>query len=224
MDKIIFIDIDGVLNALTPYISHAHKEASGFETWEHFQVLREDYPHMFLYQHSYVTKYDINYSPELLLGLESLHSEGVEIRFLTTWGFDANDVFCNKTGFEVGRKWKSYKEFTPSGIFWDNDLIGSWWKHHVLKTALTDNPDKQVVFIDDIALMESSGLYEQSSYAAATRNLIKQHSNFMVVVPNPNIGISKHELETVLSKDFFTNDVFVSDREIGESDMDMLGV
>ncbi len=224
MDKIIFVDIDGVLNALTPYISKAHKEASGFETWKHFEVLREEYPHMFMYQNSYVEKYDINYAPELLQALSSLADEGSEIRFLTTWGLDVHDVFCEKASFGVGRKWKTYKEFTPSSVYWEDDIIGTWWKHHILKTALVDNPDKNIVFIDDIALMKSQNRYFPADYGAATKSMIKQHPNFMVIVPNPNIGISRHELETVLTKDFFMNDIFVSDRVIGASDMDIFDV
>lgn len=204
MKKITVYDLDGVLNPLTARMTEAHVEESGFEDWEPFTLYRVDYPEIFRNAQPFVENFTIHYSKDQLETLRGLVTDDHRAMFLTDWGQEAKTIFCRKTRFDVD--WESPDDFRPDGIFKDNQIVGSWWKHHLLTDILEEDPTRKVVFIDDSALLEG---FRKNHYEV-TKALIQRYPNLMIIVPNPHVGLSKDEIERFLHPSFFENKLFVN--------------
>lgn len=119
----IYLDVDGVLNAVT--FSGVPK---GWQ-WGDVEVVR-------------VNGYLIKYAPAMIERLNALAArDGVRFHWLTTWCQDAPTKLCEAIGLHgqdwpvVGEAEHAKHEFTP------------WWKHTAIKAHHSD--DHPVVWVDD---------------------------------------------------------------------------
>lgn len=115
----IYLDIDGVLNALNK------KFPDTWETWDRKGVMG----------------YPIAFSPDLISSINDIADrEDVEIVWLTTWQHHAAAVFSPEIGVN-GQDWRILYEEVPPTF--------SWWKLIQIQKDLEDNPSSKFIWIDD---------------------------------------------------------------------------
>lgn len=113
-----FLDVDGVINAIP-------QEG---EEWKYESFWAQASNGKFL----------ITYAPELMEFIRTVHESGIaEVRWLTTWGNEANTELCETLGlpqFEVAAT-KNYGD--------------RWWKWVYLADWADENPDTPFIWTDD---------------------------------------------------------------------------
>lgn len=193
MKTILCIDIDGVLNAFSTVTTL--ERATGWTNWKHFSVHKKENPDFFKNESNpQVKSYHITYSLDLLKELERLSKDpNIEIQYLTTWGDYAHTVFAKRTKFDTSRKWKTTNPFNPLSLFSkDNIILGSWWKHHYVYELARENPDKQVIFLDDDILDKHA-----SERNVVSREIVKHVPNVILAHVDLYYGLTKKNLATI---------------------------
>ncbi|RLV50023.1 hypothetical protein D9V37_09145 [Nocardioides mangrovicus] len=123
----LYVDVDGVLNALAP------TSDSGWESYESVVV----------------RGYRIQWSPELVVRLNALAArEDTAMHWLTTWGADAPGALCPALGID-GRDWPVLGpvEHHIGGRSWGGLADGPWWKLEAIAQHLPDGVP--AVWLDD---------------------------------------------------------------------------
>lgn len=127
MSTTIYLDVDGVLNAVTKK-SDALVKATGWAQWETKPV----------------NKYPILWAPELIESLNELAGrEDVTFKWLTTWTHDAAKVLSPAIGIN-GQEWEVL----------DGDLHAwggsrGWWKLEAIRADVEATDPDQFIWIDD---------------------------------------------------------------------------
>jgi hypothetical protein len=150
-----FLDVDGVINAIP-------QEG---EEW--------------LYE-SFVAKgFLITYAPELMTFIKFIHESGiVEVRWLTTWGKDANTELCEKLGlpqFEVAKERDYYGDM--------------WWKWLYLAEWADDNPGTPIIWADDDLR------YEMTARDWAARE--SKYRPILTLSPETTVGLTRDHVAQI---------------------------
>lgn len=126
----IYLDVDGVLNAVT----RQTPEGTGWEMWEKVGV----------------NGYTITYSPELIAGLNEIaEMDDVEIVWLTTWQANAKTMISPAIGLN-GEDWGvALNPDMDAHGFAIHHPFGGWWKMNTLKNHVYTNPVDKIIWIDD---------------------------------------------------------------------------
>ncbi len=178
---LLLLDVDGVLNALG-------------------RPLPERPTYCLGRARSGRGSYEIAWAPEAVARILALHSSGaVEVRWLTTWGHDANGSLRQLLGMpelavagtfdgvsaegEPGREAGSLAAVTPAAR---DGLTGRWWKFDVVAGLLAEDPVRRLVWLDD-------DLAEEDDLARWTR----LQTDALILAPDPLMGLSRHDLQTV---------------------------
>lgn len=132
----IYLDVDGVLNAVTT-ASDRLRKATGWEAWETKPVNR----------------WPILWAPELIAELNELAArEDVTFKWLTTWTDDAAKILSPAIGIN-GQGWEV--------LHGDQHAWGGkhgWWKLEAIRADVeTTNPER-FIWIDDDLSMEGVAL------------------------------------------------------------------
>lgn len=125
--KYLFIDFDGVVNALS-------RQAAS-ESWED---IRQDR----------LLGYPIHYAPELVQGIEQMAAEGVNVVWLTTWceesvgfaklGFDAHPYLGEQARITHGRTWWKWDELQKFLADKASDTLIGWCDDDMFEVATYD--------------------------------------------------------------------------------------
>lgn len=205
MEKLVLIDIDGVLNALCNPANPPRISTHWMGKWSNFTITRDSNPEFFENSNPKTTEYLINFSLELLESLSDLsrgfkaensniddpsneidektHSENlVRFGWLTTWLNSAHEIFCKETGFTEGLNWKVFEGDVNSKI---------WWKLTVVKEILKENPDLHVIFLEDEVDTEDN--------IEDFEKLIEETSRLTVVNPSTYRGLTRNEVSILSS-------------------------
>ena len=149
---VLLLDVDGVLNAF----DRVPAARGGWDDWQHGGATAEG------------TRWPITWSPRVVATLSDWHEQGrVELRWLTTWGHDANDELRRLLGLPELPVAGTYHEAGgPSGAAETggghasvtpaapDPLSGSWWKYDVVVSLLRTEPERRFVWVDDYAFLE----------------------------------------------------------------------
>ena len=135
MSTTIYLDVDGVLNAVSK--RHPSLSATGWDKWETAPV----------------NGWPILWSPELIAELNELAArDDVTFKWLTTWTDDAAKVLSPAIGIK-GQEWEV--------LHGDQHAWGGrrgWWKLEAIRADVeATNPDL-FIWIDDDLSMESEAL------------------------------------------------------------------
>lgn len=122
----IYLDVDGVINAVTDTIPDWGWDCE---------------PQIFKYRHAFT----ITVAPPLVQRLNSLAARrDVQFHWLTTWLRDAPSVLCDEIGL-CGQDWPVLGEYDYRGG--DRKMSDtSWWKGHAVIREAGTNP---LIWIDD---------------------------------------------------------------------------
>jgi hypothetical protein len=130
-----FLDIDGVINAITYACPEGFEEGSASPGEPH-------------------GSYPIHWNPYIIEAINEMHDKGwVEVQWLTTWGSGANGELRELVGlqeFTVAAEpplyaWGSYNKNSYTTM----DDRPSWWKHAVVQDFHAKNPSRKIVWTDD---------------------------------------------------------------------------
>lgn len=190
---LLLLDVDGVLNALGRPLpqqpTYRTGRASGMDR-----------------------TFEIAWAPEVVARLVALHTDGLaEVRWLTTWGHDANaslrrliampDLAVAGTyddadrqddaglpedadpGAATGPQPGSLAAVTPAAR---DGLTGRWWKFDVVRSLIAEDPERRLVWLDD-------DLEQEPDLAAWTR----RQTDALVLSPDPLTGLTPDDLDRV---------------------------
>lgn len=168
----IYVDVDGVLNALHPY-GHTPAqiaEASGWEEWRSERIMG----------------YIITWSVELIKELNNLAArEDIEFVWLTTWRGEA----CSKLSpiLELdGQQWRFLTDGgEATGRLWGVPG-GAWWKLAEIRKDVRHDPVDHIIWIDDDLPLHPDALQWASERGVVT------------VAPSKNYGLTRTELDGIL--------------------------
>lgn len=155
----IYLDVDGVLNAVT---LNPPTDA-GWDEW----------------QYAVVNGFGITYAPELIARMNALaERDDVTMHWLTTWEHDASNILASAIGLN-GERW------TVLGTekHYSKELAGGWWKHHALVDYFPGRECRAVWIDDDISFDRAAQewanqyadrllLVSPSTYRGITRELM----------------------------------------------------
>lgn len=114
----------------------------------------------------------ITFAPELMAGIRELHeSAAVEIRWLTTWGPDANDGLRELLGLP---------EFAVAGT---PEYASAWWKLPCAVRAVEER--RPVIWTDD------------DLDASDTARRWASNVGMLAIAPDPAVGLTPADLETI---------------------------
>ncbi len=131
MTPLLFLDVDGVLNALTD-----NPDPSIWPDWQHTQVRNR------------INSFPICWSPSVVARLVGWHKEGLaEIHWLTTWLGDANGELGTRLGLPQWPVVGSHLTEDPARSS-GGDPFG-WWKADLVDEILAHDPKRPFVWLDD---------------------------------------------------------------------------
>ena len=184
----IFLDIDGVINAMS---SGYPKQNTGWREWDTAYVSFKEVPSStsaLLVNAEPKNGFRITYSPELLRELEALAARpDVDIVWLTTWCNDARTHLCPAVGL-AGDKWdvlgREEMEYDP----WSR---AHWWKCIAARKfwELGSRDGQKFVWLDD-------DLKYQRDAAEWLREI---GGSALAISPNSLHGLSVKHLEQIKS-------------------------
>ena len=143
MQPLILIDVDGVLNALS--------ETDAWDDLRTGEAVAKGRP------------YPIRWSPTVVDRVVSW-CEVADVRWLTTWGQDANDSLRHLVGLPdlpvagthdglagppdsaPSDSGASYAAVTPAA---PDALTGQWWKFDVVRRLVREEPSRPMIWLDD---------------------------------------------------------------------------
>jgi hypothetical protein len=182
---ILLLDVDGVLNALTDDSA----DLGAWDDWQQGTATAEG------------ARWPILWSPGVISRLRELHeSERVELRWLTTWGHDANNDLRLLVGLP---------ELAVAGTYHDagaptvepstgpahaavapaapDPLTGRWWKYDVVARLVQQEPERRLIWVDD-DLDRANGVFVDW----ATRQ-----PSVTPIAPDPRCGLTPHDLDAI---------------------------
>jgi hypothetical protein len=133
--------------------------------------------------------------------LRDWHERGqVELRWLTTWGHDANDELRLLLGLPALAVAGTYQAAgVPSGETTTgaahasiapaapDPLSGRWWKYDVVSRLLHREPGRRIVWVDD-DLHRFNGAFARWAIA---------QPSITAVAPDPRCGLSPEDLDAI---------------------------
>lgn len=182
LPPLVLLDIDGVLNAF-------ERDEDSLDGWERGYATSDG------------TSWSITYCPEVVAALRELHESGaVEIQWLTTWGHDANGdlrellempkLVVAGTYDEGEREGPGAAAVSGGGLAAvtpsapeDGD-VPRWWKWDVVQRIRAEQPDRQVIWIDD-------ELHRTSVFTFLARG-----EGIAVIGPDPELGLTVRQVAT----------------------------
>lgn len=171
----IYIDVDGVLNAL-PY------DEEHFEVWP-----RESW------REEKLNNFPITWSVDLVAALNDIAArEDVTFKWLTTWCELAQEHIAPGLQLVGAEKWAVTDDTRSGEAVWQNSFNSEWWKLRALKRDLEVNgePDK-IVWIDD-----DHGYY--GTYRSNWAIERTQNEQLLVVQPRTSLGLTPAHIEDIL--------------------------
>lgn len=155
------LDVDGVLNA----VSH-RPDPDVWPDWRHGTAFANG------------SSWPIWFSPTLTRAIADLHERGLaEIRWLTTWGEDANGELRELLGLPR-------LQVAGTGDVFDPTV--DWWKFDVVKSFHRAEPNRRLIWTDDDLLYLPEA---QAWVAARTRSL--------VIAPRSDRGLTPDQLTEI---------------------------
>lgn len=135
MKKRVYIDVDGVLNALPSSWHTLDEEVVGWSdsAW----------------QRKLIYGYWFNWNTELIDALNDIQAAGVEFRWLTTWCELAPEYVAPELKLAGSESWTVTQGVKHRDIRQYYEIGGVWWKHHLLDKDLAEDPADRVAWLDD---------------------------------------------------------------------------
>jgi hypothetical protein len=182
---ILLLDVDGVLNAL----DRLPAARGGWDDWQHGSATADG------------TRWPITWSPQVVGTLRDWHERGwVELRWLTTWGHEANDELRRLLGLpplavvgtyhDIGAPsggagaGASHASVTPAA---PDPLSGRWWKYDHVVTLLRDEPERRFLWVDDdLDRLDGEFVRWAETQASIT-----------AIVPDPRRGLTAADLQAI---------------------------
>jgi len=182
---VLLLDVDGVLNALAPVPA----VRGGWDDWRHGSATAEG------------SRWPITWSPQVVATLRSWHEHRqVELRWLTTWGHDANDELRRLLELPALAVAGTYHDAgAPSGSAdvgvahastapaAPDPLSGRWWKYDVVVRLLRVEPDRRFVWVDD----------DLDRYGGVFVRWAGMQPSIAPIVPDPRRGLTAADLEAI---------------------------
>lgn len=126
------MDVDGVINDWRPPLA---------EGWVRFPTAHG---------------FEMTFDPTLLERIVSLHTSGaVEVKWLTTWCHDANEMLRENFGFPEDLYVLGYDHYVDTRIAMrfpngsKNWFKYHWWKLRTVDDFVSEFPDKRIIWTDD---------------------------------------------------------------------------
>ncbi len=150
------LDVDGVLNA----VCHPSRPPRTWDSWRSGTAIAAG------------ERFVITFAPELMTGIRDLHESGmVEIRWLTTWGHDANRSL---------RHLLELPEFPVAG---EPAYAEAWWKLPCAVRAAQD--ERPLIWTDDDLD------YSEPARAWAAK------LDALTIAPEPTVGLTPADLDAI---------------------------
>ncbi len=122
---ILLLDVDGVLNAVSPDLPEGWRRAT-------------------------FNGYVLSWDPTITARLRDLHESGrVEIQWLTTWAGDADRLLAEPMGLPRGLRVHARDDAAPTGFLGSLGGASGWWKLDAARAVAEAEPDRRIVWIDD---------------------------------------------------------------------------
>ncbi len=177
MRPLVLLDVDGVLNALGP------PDAS----WPDWQQGRAT---------AAGREWPIRWSPSVVDAVRNWQ-ERADVRWLTTWGHDANRGLHALLGLpelpvagthhdaagSPDPEEPALAAVTPAA---PDELTGRWWKFDVVRRLVREQPGRRLVWLDDDLL----GVDDVRAWTRA-------HADGLLVAPDPRAGLVRAHLDAV---------------------------
>lgn len=156
--NLFLLDVDGVINAVPIWDPREPRECPWPGGWDEFTAAR----------------YHITFAPDLTERLLRIHESGLaEVRWLTTWGQEANVHLAERFGFP---------HFEVVGEPPRMVLGREWWKLP-LAQGVTMDADKTVWADDDLARSRTAQAWAD------------KQANILTLVPDPYTGLTPDDLD-----------------------------
>jgi hypothetical protein len=169
------LDVDGVLNAVT-----GKPDRSVWPDWRQGSATAAG------------TAWPIWFSPTVLAALRRHVSAGVEVRWLTTWGHEANAslrALLELPRFEVAGTMPVDPVGAEAGGYGSGDgrSGGTWWKADVVRRVVEAEPDRALLWTDDDLAQEPSA-----------RAWVQEHvSRSLLLAPQTHLGLTPKHLRRI---------------------------
>lgn len=174
---LVLLDVDGVLNAL--------RDGDAWPDWESGHAVAEG--HSFL----------IRWSPTVVSRVRRW-TEPADVRWLTTWGHDANASLRHLVDLPelpVAGTYDDHDDRVPPGAdshaeaapAAPDPLTGQWWKFDVVRRLVRAEPGRPLVWLDDdLAVARPMATWVRENVAAS-----------LLVAPDPASGLTREQLDAV---------------------------
>lgn len=173
---LVLLDVDGVVNALAG-------RGSGWRTGTAVADSRS---------------WDIRWSPRVVDAVRGW-CERADVRWLTTWGHDANISLRHLVGLPELPVAGTYDDVDASGApdragaalasvtpAAPDPLTGQWWKFDVVRGLVRAEPGRRLVWLDDDLALDPG-----------VRDWMQAHADCLLIAPDPRSGLSADELARV---------------------------
>lgn len=168
----IYVDVDGVLNALHPHGMSPEEiaEASGWKDWHSRRI----------------AGYVITWSRELIDELNKIaERKDVEFVWLTTWRGMANTEISPNLLLK-GEDWRFLTDGgEATGMLWGQPE-GPWWKLNEIREDVRRDPVDNIIWIDDGLPLHPDALSWASERGVVT------------VAPSVKFGLTRSDLDGIL--------------------------
>jgi hypothetical protein len=145
------------------------------------------------------TSFAITWSPDVIDRINSWINAEVEIQWLTTWGYDANNSLRHLVGLPEltvagthNGSWQgvpedknvtSHAAMAPAA---PDPLTGEWWKYDVVKRLLSEQPGRLLVWVDD-------ELFPPTRF----RRWADEHESIHPIGPDGHLGLTEADIEEI---------------------------
>ncbi len=180
---LVLLDVDGVLNAVV-----RRPDPRTWPDWQSGSAVAGG------------RRWPITWSPSVVTAVLSWR-ERADVRWLTTWGHDANASLRELLGLPELPVAGTYADavapppgqadplpaahaaVTPAA---PDALTGRWWKFDVVRRLVRESPGRRVVWLDD----DLAGKREVAHWMSA-------HTDALLVAPHPGTGLVADDLAAV---------------------------